>query len=69
MKLKEFSDNLTQLMKDRPETRDFLVVSSKDDEGNGFNLVSYEPSVGEYNKEEKDFYQEHEPRSNAVCIN
>ena len=41
MKLKEFVDNLNNLMRERPETAEFDVVTSIDDEGNGYNLVYY----------------------------
>ena len=67
MKLKEFADNINKLLKDRPETAEFDVVSSKDDEGNGYNLVYYEPSVGNYDTEDREFQSEIKP--NAVCIN
>ncbi len=67
MKLKEFAANINELIKERPETAEFDVVSSRDDEGNGFNLVHYSPSVGNYDKEEREFQEEKE--LNAVCIN
>lgn len=67
MKLKQFTENLNKLMEERPETADFDVVTSIDDEGNGFNLVYYNPQVGHYDSNEKEFYQEKEV--NAVCIN
>lgn len=47
-------------------------VYSKDDEGNEFGLVSYEPSIGEYNKDDREFYEideEDKFEINAVCIN
>jgi len=65
MKLKDFTANLTKLMKDRPETADYDVVTAKDDEGNGFSLVSYDPSVGTF--EQGEFHEQNQ--SNAVCIN
>jgi len=67
MKLKEFSDNLIKLLKKRPETAEFDVVTSKDDEGNGYNPVYFEPSVGRYNKEDDEFEEEIKP--NAICVN
>ncbi len=67
MKLKEFVENLNKLLKDRPETAQFNVVTSADDEGNGFNLVHFEPSVGNYNEDDNEFKEELE--LNAVCIN
>ena len=67
MKLKEYIKNLNDLIESRPETAEFDVVTSKDDEGNGYNLVQYTPSVGNYDKEDRDFTQEVE--LNAVCVN
>ena len=67
MTLKEFAANINKLLEDRPETADFHVVTSKDDEGNGFNLVHYTPQVGNYDGEEKEFKAEVE--LNAVCVN
>ena len=67
MKFKKYLENLNKLAKERPETLDFDVVSAKDDEGNGYDLVSWKPSVGNYNKSDKEFQNEIE--LNAVCIN
>lgn len=67
MKLKEYLDNLNALVKERPESLDFDVVTSSDDEGNGYNLVYYTPQVGNYDSEEKHFVQE--ITTNAVCVN
>jgi len=65
MKLREFVDNLTKLMGERPETAEFDVVTSQDDEGNGFSLVYYEPVIGNY----KDGEFTSEVEVNAVCVN
>ncbi len=67
MKLSEFAKNVNGLLKARPESADFDVVFAKDDEGNGFSLVHYSPSIGNYDKEEREFQEEKEV--NAVCIN
>jgi len=67
MKLKVFAENINKLLKERPQTAEFEVVTSIDDEGNGFNLVHYEPQVGNYDKEDREF--EPEKELNAVCIN
>jgi hypothetical protein len=67
MLFKDYVSKLNKLLEDKPETANFTVVSSADDEGNGFNLVSYDPSVGNYNHDEKEFQSEIE--LNAVCIN
>ncbi len=67
MKLSEFVKNLNELIKERPETADFEVVTSRDDEGNGYNMVHYTPSVGSWDEEEREFKEECE--INAVCVN
>lgn len=67
MKLKEFVNNLNQLMKDRPETAELQVVSAVDDEGNDFTPIYYTPSVGNYDADSRDFSEE--VNGNAVCIN
>jgi len=67
MKFEEFVKNLNELIEGRPETAEFDVVVSIDDEGNGFNLVHYTPAVGHYDSENREF--EDEKELNAVCIN
>ena len=67
MKLKDFVKNLNELIAARPETAEFDVVTSKDDEGNGFNLVYFDPQVGHYDSEEREFKSE--VVANAVCVN
>lgn len=66
MKLKEYVNNLQKLL-DRYGELD--VVYSKDDEGNAFNLVHYEPTLGLY--EDREFQTEEidEKNYNAICIN
>lgn len=67
MKLKDFVKNLNELMAERPETAEFDVVTSKDDEGNGFNLVYFDPKVGHYDSREREFKAE--VKANAVRVN
>ena len=67
MKFKQYVENLNKLLAERPETAEFDVVTSKDDEGNGYNLVNYEPSVGNYDENDREFEEEKE--LNAVCVN
>ena len=78
MKLKEFLDNLNKLVKDHPEYLELDVITSKDAEGNGFEEVYYEPSVGVFDDDEyvpsnsEDFEEEYEYTDkdiNAICIN
>ena len=75
MKFREYLQNLNALAKSKPETLEFEVVTSRDDEGNGFNQVYYGPGVGNF--EDGDFVGEDdlgEPEYegavvNAVCVN
>ena len=66
MKFKEYVENLNKLIKDIPEVAEMQVVTSKDDEGDGYNLVHYSPTVGNYDGD-GEFDEELEP--NAVCVN
>jgi hypothetical protein len=75
MLLKEFIENLNKFIKENPETLEMQVVTSKDDEGNGFNPVYFEPSKGIF--EDGDFisfeqyedYDRENSDTNAVCVN
>ena len=54
MKLKEYVENLNKLLEERPDTADMDVVTSRDDEGNGYNLVYFAPTIGHLD-EDRDF--------------
>jgi len=76
MKLKEYLENLQNLVKEKPEALEYLVISSIDSEGNGYNEVYYEPTLGFFDKYEKEFMSEesleeegYDDEINAVCIN
>ena len=75
MTLKEFIENLNKFVKENPETLDMQVITSKDDEGNGFNLVHYSPTKGIFEKREfipAEQYEDEEredEETNAVCVN
>lgn len=43
MKLKAYLAELNKLVESNPEALEFEVVTSIDDEGNGYNIVNYEP--------------------------
>jgi hypothetical protein len=75
MTLKEYIENLNEFAKLNPEMMDMQVITSSDDEGNGYNLVHYSPSKGiyedggfipssNYEDDERD-----ENETNAVCVN
>ena len=74
MKLKTYIKNLQKLIKENPDALGYDVVYSKDDEGNGFQKVQFDPSIGEFSGREFDqeedgdeWLQEHS--RNAICIN
>jgi|TARA_Y100000310_G_C20571644_1_gene758347 uncharacterized protein YkuJ len=77
MKLHEYIEQLQEFVADNPECDDMEVVFSKDEEGNGFNVVSYSPSKGVFNRNDKDFiesgnlegYGFDDSDINSVCIN
>lgn len=46
MKLKEYLENLNQFIAENPEALNLDVITSKDDEGNGYNAVYYTPTAG-----------------------
>jgi hypothetical protein len=70
MKLKEYYEQLKILVETYPEALDFPVITSRDDEGNGFNLVSYSPQLCYYDKEDDscEFHNDIE-QLNSVCLN
>jgi hypothetical protein len=74
MKLREFLANLNEFVAKNPESLELDVITSKDDEGNGFNAVVYTPALGNY--EDHDFRTKSDieeegdiAQINAVCIN
>jgi len=81
MNFKEYLEKLNAFAKENPESLGFVVVSSSDDEGNSYNKVHYDPSLGHYDGEYngdwhseeniKDEPEEYEDdiKLNSVCIN
>lgn len=70
MTFREYVKNLNDLLKKRPDIAAFKVVTSKDDEGNGYNLVRYTPTVGAYDMDDRYFTTETDSSNiNAVCVN
>jgi len=74
MKLKKFLANLNAFIEKNPKALELDVVTSKDEEGNGFYEVYNEPELGNFCKKEfvskeqmSDF--EIELEINAICIN
>jgi len=72
MKLKNYIENLNAVIKSNPNTLDMDVVTSRDNEGNGYTLVYYSPSIGNYSAEEwhtENDVIEEELELNAVLLN
>jgi hypothetical protein len=71
MTLKEYSEKIAELAKKYPEIK---VVYAKDEEGNEFRPVGFEPTPGYY--EDRDFTPESnfsvledDLKVNSICIN
>ena len=80
MKLKEFLDNINRMVQEDPNILELTVINAKDAEGNGFEEVYHEPSIGVFDSEEgeycpnnsEDFEDEYEYTKediNSICIN
>lgn len=75
MTLKEYFEQLQEFIKENPDALELEVVTSIDDEGNGFNRVYYGPSKGNYDGDSftsvdsfEDYNMDGED-VNAVCLN
>ena len=66
MNLRQYIGFLNELATENPEALDMPVVTSIDDEGNGFNDVNYKPALGEFAAGEFDAESD---SPNAVCLN
>lgn len=51
MKLKEYIQGLQDLIDKNPEVADYEVIYSVDDEGNGYGIVNWDPSIGYYDQD------------------
>ena len=75
MTLKEYIAGLQQFVRQNPKAVDLRVITSIDDEGNGFNSVVFSPTIGIYDKGTLitcDEYAEldRDPNEeNVVCVN
>lgn len=67
MTLKEYIKSLQDFAEKNPDCLEMTVITSKDDEGNGFNKIHYGPAKGEFDENSKDFDTDGNP--NAVCVN
>lgn len=80
--LKNYIKMLQKIVKENPEAKDFILVSSSDDEGNSFSQVLFAPTLGIFT-EDGEFYSGDEdmdilkefhpeivdPKPNAICVN
>lgn len=56
MKLKEFLKNLNEMAIDDPSILNLEVIFSVDEEGNRFEPICFEPTLGFYDEDDKDFF-------------
>ena len=66
MKLSEYFDKLKPFAEKYPDVE---VVYAKDEEGNAFEPVCYNPSVGYYNDNSFTSENEEGETVNSVCLN
>ena len=69
MKFKKYIKTLNKFVKKHPEAKNFNVITSKDDEGNGYNRVHYSPTIGYYDVEGQEFENTGRSEPDSVCIN
>ena len=69
MTLKIYLEGLNKFAQENPETLEMEVVTSVDDEGNGFNPVLYSPTKGHYKQREFISHKQSKNHTNAVCVN
>jgi hypothetical protein len=71
VKLKEYREKLNKLAEENPEADDMQVIYSKDDEGNWYQHVNYDPGLGTFKNGEYISTNDagYNDTPNAVCIN
>ena len=72
MNLKTYVKNLNKFLSDNPNFEGMDVITSNDDEGNGFTPVTYAPSGGYYHLVDATFAENGSEgclEINAVCVN
>ena len=76
--IKDLLNHLNKITKEDPSLLELPLVYSRDDEGNGFNHVYYDPSLGYFDEERdgdficEDVFDEHglnKSEINSICIN
>lgn len=76
MKLKEYIEQLNEIIKENPKYENLDVLFAKDDEGNEFGFIGFAPSLGNIS-DDMDFTQvenfedidEEDRIVNAICVN
>jgi hypothetical protein len=77
MTLQEFLENIEKMVGEDPSILELEVITSIDDEGNGFNAVYHSPSLGRYDDNEFKSYNPSADEEdtcdreeiNSICIN
>ena len=69
MKLKEYLEELNQVVSDYPEVLEFEVIYSHDDEGNEFQKVNNTPSFSKVSNIEDNRFLELEDEENLPATN
>jgi len=77
MKFKSYVESLNKILAENPESAEYDVIYSHDDEGNNFQKVNYDGTIGYFDGtyygdftklsqlEEEDIYE----KPNAICVN
>jgi hypothetical protein len=58
MRLREYLENIKKLVEKHPEALELELVYSRDDEGNDYDTVDYEPDLGVYDEDEREWMSE-----------
>jgi len=74
MKLKDYIKKINKLSEEHPEALEYEVITAKDDEGNGYNIVYNDLTIGHFDGErDGEFWydegEEYQEEANAVCLN
>lgn len=77
MKLSEYITKLEGVLASCPEAKDYQVIYAKDDEGNGYGEIYFDPSVGYYDDDDRDWMSKENLMEdgyedlpvNSVCVN
>lgn len=67
MTLETFLKTLNQLVNENPEYLNLTVITAKDNEGNGYNEVLFDPTVGQLIDGELDMNSALIPT--VICVN